>query len=195
MAPQNDNGEDAKGKEVKETCGTSSGLISPRGPLPALSSSSFRAGIVCTAVGSRSGARGAMRMLAGIVVAVVAVLCIGSTARGAAPPAASASVHSHQRHEIAQSIVHAGSTVGGDVRRRAQDDVSTYEVTQPLGIRVVDSVTKRGVPCVELKTVSYISSYTDSGGWVAFNEPGFMDTDVWWTVSTDGYTFPDSVFG
>ncbi|WP_428940849.1 hypothetical protein [Fontivita pretiosa] len=72
----------------------------------------------------------------------------------------------------------------------AQPAQSSYFV-----IEVVDDVTGRGVPLVELKTTNHICYYTDSNGIVAFNEPGMMDCRVWFYVSSHGYEFPADGFG
>lgn len=70
----------------------------------------------------------------------------------------------------------------------------------PLGaedyfaIRVVDGQTGRGVPLIELRGLNRVSYYTDSEGWIAFYEPGLMDTDVFFEVSGPGYRFEDSFF-
>jgi hypothetical protein len=66
---------------------------------------------------------------------------------------------------------------------------------QPFTIQVVDSITKRGVPLIELKTVNNIRYYTDSNGLVAFDEPGLMDQNVFFHVSGHGYEFPKDGFG
>ena len=57
-------------------------------------------------------------------------------------------------------------------------------------IRIVDEQTGRGVPLVELRTTNKISCWTDSNGIVAWNEPGLMDRDVYFTIQSPGYTFP-----
>ncbi len=62
-------------------------------------------------------------------------------------------------------------------------------------IEVVDDRTGRGVPLVELRTTNNIRCYTDSGGLVAFHEPGLMDRDVFFHVSSHGYEFPKDGFG
>ncbi|HZM04564.1 MAG TPA: hypothetical protein VFC44_16285 [Candidatus Saccharimonadales bacterium] len=64
-----------------------------------------------------------------------------------------------------------------------------------FGIQVVDDQTGRGVPMVELKTTSSVSYYTDSSGLIAFYEPGMMNRDVWFSISSDGYEFPKNSFG
>ncbi len=66
---------------------------------------------------------------------------------------------------------------------------------QYFGIQVVDEQTGRGVPMVELKTTSSASYYTDSGGWVAFYEPGLMNRKVWFGISSHGYEFPADFLG
>ena len=62
-------------------------------------------------------------------------------------------------------------------------------------IQVVDDVTDRGVPLVELKTVNDIRLYTDSSGIVAFDEPGMMGQTVFFHVSSHGYEFAKDRFG
>jgi hypothetical protein len=64
-----------------------------------------------------------------------------------------------------------------------------------FGIHVVDSDTGRGVPLVELKTTNSIRYYTDSAGWVAFDEPGLIGQDVFFNISGHGYEFPADGFG
>jgi len=62
-------------------------------------------------------------------------------------------------------------------------------------IRAVDSATGRGIPMVELKTVNGIRFFTDSAGRIAFHEPGLMDQDVFFFISSQGYSFPPDGFG
>ena len=62
-------------------------------------------------------------------------------------------------------------------------------------IKVVDDRTGRGVPLVELRTTNNIRCYTDSAGVVAFGEPGLMNRDVFFHVSSHGYEFPKDGFG
>jgi hypothetical protein len=62
-------------------------------------------------------------------------------------------------------------------------------------IQVVDRQTGRGVPLVELRTVSNIKYFTDSNGIVAFYEPGLMDQEVFFFVESHGYEFPKDGFG
>jgi len=56
-------------------------------------------------------------------------------------------------------------------------------------IRIVDEQTGRGVPLVELRTTNNVSSWTDSNGIVAWNEPGLMDRGVYFSIRSPGYTF------
>jgi len=48
---------------------------------------------------------------------------------------------------------------------------------------------------VELATVNNISYWTDSGGLVAFHEPGLMDREVFFHIRSDGYEYPKDGFG
>lgn len=68
-------------------------------------------------------------------------------------------------------------------------------VTKPFLIRIVDEQTQRGVPLVELVTVNNLRFITDSAGLVAFNEPGFMGTRVYFSITSHGYEFPKDGFG
>jgi hypothetical protein len=62
-------------------------------------------------------------------------------------------------------------------------------------IQVVDSSTGRGVPCVQLETVNHIRLLTDSNGIAVFDEPGLMNTKVFFTITSDGYEYPKDGFG
>ncbi len=62
-------------------------------------------------------------------------------------------------------------------------------------IQVVDMQTGRGVPLVELRTTNNVRYYTDSGGIVVFREPGLMDEEVFFHVSSHGYRYPVDGFG
>ncbi len=69
------------------------------------------------------------------------------------------------------------------------------EVPKPFTIEVVDADTGRGIPLVELKTVNQVQFYTDSAGLIAFNEPGFMNRETWFTIFSHGYEAPADGFG
>lgn len=62
-------------------------------------------------------------------------------------------------------------------------------------IRVADDQTGRGVPLVELKTVSNQLFVTDSAGIVAVREPELFGQTVFFHVRSHGYEFPKDGFG
>lgn len=62
-------------------------------------------------------------------------------------------------------------------------------------IKVIDQETGRGIPLVQLETVSHDRFLTDSAGAVAFDEPGLMNRKVFFYLSSDGYSFPKDGFG
>lgn len=67
--------------------------------------------------------------------------------------------------------------------------------TRPFAIHVVDDQTGRGVPLVELRTVSEVRCYTDSAGYVAIDDPAMLGRKVFFHVSSHGYEFPPDGFG
>ncbi len=69
------------------------------------------------------------------------------------------------------------------------------EANPYFAVKVVDDVTGRGVPLVELRTVNDLRYFTDSNGVVAFREPGLMDKDVFFNVASHGYEYPKDGFG
>jgi hypothetical protein len=62
-------------------------------------------------------------------------------------------------------------------------------------IQVIDAATHRGVPCVRLETNNHISLWTDSNGIAVFDEPGLMNSKVFFTITSDGYEYPKDGFG
>lgn len=62
-------------------------------------------------------------------------------------------------------------------------------------IQVVDEQTGRGVPLVELRTVSNLRFYTDSRGLVAIDDPSLINQKAFFSVQSDGYEFPADGFG
>ncbi|RIA08578.1 hypothetical protein OE09_0397 [Flavobacteriaceae bacterium MAR_2010_72] len=62
-------------------------------------------------------------------------------------------------------------------------------------IKVVDSETSKGVPLVGLIPLTQVKYYTDSNGFIAFNESGLMDKEVYFEISTEGYEYPLSEEG
>ena len=71
----------------------------------------------------------------------------------------------------------------------------TPPARRPAEIRVVDAATGRGVPLVELETVNAVPFVTDNAGRVAFDEPGLMGREVFFTVRPHGYAVPADRFG
>src|SRR5579871_3594737 len=69
------------------------------------------------------------------------------------------------------------------------------EPTGYFAIHVVDQDTGRGVPLVELKTANDVKYYTDSNGYVAYQEPGLMGQEVFFHVKSHGYEYPKDQFG
>ncbi len=70
-------------------------------------------------------------------------------------------------------------------------DPSAAQVAKPwFGIHVVDEATGRGIPLIEFRTVN------DNAGWIAFNEPGLMNREVWLYLSlAPGYEMEKDGFG
>ncbi|GEP44676.1 hypothetical protein BGE01nite_39670 [Brevifollis gellanilyticus] len=65
----------------------------------------------------------------------------------------------------------------------------------PFAIHVIDESTGRGVPLVTLTTTNHIAHITDSAGWIAFNEPGLMEREVFFHVVSPGYAAGKDGFG
>lgn len=68
--------------------------------------------------------------------------------------------------------------------------------SERFGVRVVDAATGEGVPLVRLGSVGVAPPlvadvagvyWTDSGGWMAWHEPGHMDEALDFRVTSDGY--------
>ncbi len=79
-----------------------------------------------------------------------------------------------------------------DTSVTAQDQASAEKY---FAIQVVDKESGRGVPLVTLTTVNNVQLTTDSAGWVAFYEPGLMNRQVFFHVSSHGYEYPKDGFG
>lgn len=62
-------------------------------------------------------------------------------------------------------------------------------------IRVVEAATGRGVPLVELETVNGLKFVTDNAGRVAFQEPGLLGREVFFSVRSHGYEAAKDGFG
>ncbi len=64
-----------------------------------------------------------------------------------------------------------------------------------FAVRVFDEQTGRGVPLVELKTVTNQRFFTDSAGFAAIREPELFGQTIFFHVSSHGYEFPKDGFG
>ncbi|TFG48061.1 MAG: hypothetical protein E4H40_05335 [Candidatus Brocadiia bacterium] len=62
-------------------------------------------------------------------------------------------------------------------------------------VQVVDEQTGRGVGLVRLTTTNNISFITDSNGIAAIYEPGLMNQEVFFHISSHGYEYPKDGFG
>ena len=62
---------------------------------------------------------------------------------------------------------------------------------RPFAIQVVDSVTGRGVPLVELRAANQRAWYTDSNGVAAISDAWCMGRDVFFQIRSHGYTFEE----
>ncbi|HEY1066570.1 MAG TPA: hypothetical protein VGE52_10690, partial [Pirellulales bacterium] len=102
---------------------------------------------------------------------LLAFLCIAASFDSLAAPA------------LAQTETPAAAKAAAPAERRA------------FAIQVLDKETRRGVPLIELKTVNDVSFFTDSAGWIAFDEPGLMDREVYFAVSGPGYEIEADGFG
>jgi len=71
----------------------------------------------------------------------------------------------------------------------------TATAAEPFGIRVVDDLTGRGVPLVELETINHVLYVTDSAGWAAVADPELMGQPTYFSVRSHGYKYPADGFG
>lgn len=62
-------------------------------------------------------------------------------------------------------------------------------------IQVQDAETGRGVPLVELETVNNLFFVTDNAGRIAFQEPGLMGQEIFFTVKSHGFEATKDGFG
>jgi hypothetical protein len=58
-------------------------------------------------------------------------------------------------------------------------------------VRVVDAETGRGVPLVELKLPNEVKYWTDSAGVAALDEPSFGTREVFLSIRSHGYEYPE----
>jgi hypothetical protein len=76
-----------------------------------------------------------------------------------------------------------------------QEPPKDSPATDYFGLRALDQETGRGVPLVRFRTTSNIVFWSDSQGYVAFNEPGLMDTEVHFEIDSPGYEASADGFG
>lgn len=62
-------------------------------------------------------------------------------------------------------------------------------------IEVIDAENNWPVPLVEFKTVENIRFVTDNAGVIAFYEPDLMGKEVWFDITSHGYSVPKDGFG
>ncbi|GIN71208.1 hypothetical protein J14TS2_16830 [Bacillus sp. J14TS2] len=93
---------------------------------------------------------------------------------------------------VAAMSLNMKSMMYAEQKAEASEPIRNQE---PFKIQVIDGETGRGIPAVELRTTNNILYYTDSAGYVAFNEPGLMDQEVFFHLSSHGYEFPEDGFG
>jgi hypothetical protein len=67
--------------------------------------------------------------------------------------------------------------------------VHTGETSPYFHVSCIDAETGSGIPLVLLRTGNYLEFYSDSGGNIAFNEPGMMSQPVFFSVLADGYNY------
>jgi hypothetical protein len=93
----------------------------------------------------------------------------------------------------------AGPAAGfAQVAERApMPPVTAQPIPRPrvFRVQVVDKLTGRGVPLVELRTVNQIRYITDSNGVAAFDEPGLFNHKVFFFVTSHGYEADKDNFG
>jgi hypothetical protein len=59
----------------------------------------------------------------------------------------------------------------------------------------VDATSRAPLPGAQLHGTNQVVDATDQNGVVAFYEPGLMDTDVYFSVTRQGYELPADLFG
>ncbi len=82
---------------------------------------------------------------------------------------------------------------GGVMAATAADDAGGQ--SRYFAIEVVDDQTGRGVPLIELSTVSHVSYWTDSAGMVAIDDPALVNRKVFFNIAGHGYEYPADGFG
>jgi hypothetical protein len=93
------------------------------------------------------------------------------------------------------SLIYVSLLAVAPIVTPASPQDSQTAVSPFFRIQVVDDVSGRGVPLVELRMVDGTLFYTDSAGVVAFLEPGLMGKEVYFHVSSHGYEHEADFFG
>ena len=101
-----------------------------------------------------------------------------------------------------RELIRRGIAVGvGGLMRAPLSQADTAHPWQTIarpdafGIQIIDRSTGRGVPLVELRTVNEVRYYTDSAGYAAVADPGFLNRKVYFNISAPGYEHPADGFG
>ena len=81
----------------------------------------------------------------------------------------------------------AATLLAAGAGRAVGSDGAPEPRPRPFRIQVIEEGTGRGVPLVELRTVNQVRYLTDSGGIVAFDEPGLFNRKVFFTITSHGY--------
>ncbi len=102
------------------------------------------------------------------------------------------------RRQLIKGGLAAG--IGGLVRKRGHPPIAHPAVGRDpavgaFGIQIIDEQTRRGIPLVELRTTNDVRYYTDSAGWAAVIDPGFMGQSVYFNISSLGYEHSKDGFG
>ncbi|MDB5294270.1 MAG: hypothetical protein JWO31_253 [Phycisphaerales bacterium] len=87
---------------------------------------------------------------------------------------------------LAFAVLHATTTFAADAPALP---------AAPFAIQVVDDATGRGVPLIELATVSNVRLVTDSAGRAAVDDPALLNRPVFFSITGHGYEFPADGFG
>lgn len=72
---------------------------------------------------------------------------------------------------------------------------SAPTASQGFGLRFVDPANGRGIPLVEVESVSHQRLVTDNAGWIYLQEPGWTGQLTYLHVRSHGYALPKDGFG
>ena len=64
------------------------------------------------------------------------------------------------------------------------------EKSPPFAIQIVDDLTGRPVPMVQLKTLNAISFYSDNAGYIGIKAPDLLGSKIYFELHSTGYSFP-----